>query len=253
MPVMAERNVDTLGQLARALQEPIERAHDPARAKLQLATIYYCSKAIGTAEAARKLLLEHHIYEAWLLIRSLYSLAVDFLWMTQDPLTRAQRFYNGLAVALDQEAQRYEHLGILPAGVEASLENNRAHASSVSHQFTDNRGRIRPEWAVGTIRDRACAIVQGDPELEPLTNWYDLLYKKLSDFEHNGAALAFQYVDTEGDHLRAHPQVVLDNATAEQLGSVLGILIGLVFRAAINVGVLAPDAVIPQAVPVGAE
>lgn len=235
---------ETLAELARLLQRPIVRSPEPNRAKLQLATLYYGSKAVATADAAKRLLLAHDLYEAWLLIRSLYQVAVDFLWLCQNPLVRAERFYDGLAVALDEEAKRYERREALPNKAAGHVRHNRQHAARAANLFTDKRGKIRSEWAIGTIRDRASELGRADPELAALGDMYDLMYKKLSDFEHSSPALAFQYVDTSGDHLRARSRPSLNQETAQELGTLLGLLIGLVIRAGVNVGVLAREALV---------
>jgi len=230
---------DVLAELEQALRAPIARETDPDRAKLQLAVLYYASKAVANADAARKLLETQSFYEACILIRSLYNLTIDFLWLCQEPIVRARRFYDFTAVGFEAEYNRYVKLGIdLPPTATGAAEQNRGHFSRVADDFRDRKGKLRSEWAEGTIRSRAEALERKDPELKPLGEWYELLYKKLSDYEHSAPGLSFEYVQLDDRFVWAIPRKQIGQPTAHTYGQLLGLLVGLVFRAAIGLGVL---------------
>lgn len=230
---------DVLVELEQALRAPIARETDRDRAKLQLAVLYYASKAVANADAARKLLETHSFYEACILIRGLYNLTVDFLWLCQEPVVRARRFYDFTAVGFEAEYNRYVKLGVdLPAVATDATQQNRGHFARVADGFRDKKGKLRSEWAEGTIRDRAEALGRKNQELKPLGEWYDLLYKKLSDYEHSAPGLSFEYVQWDDRSIWAVPRKEIGHPTAHTYGQLLGLLVGLVLRAAIEVGVL---------------
>ena len=90
--------IDPIESLQELLEAGLPRATEPSVAKIQLAGLYYVTKALRAAKAAQVLIGGGYLFESFLLIRSLYNATVDFLWLCQDPEPRAERFYDSTAV-----------------------------------------------------------------------------------------------------------------------------------------------------------
>jgi len=212
------------------LARGIRYSDDYDTAKLQLAVFYYWAKASRAARASVRMAETGSIAEGLLLLRGLYDLVVDCLWMCLEPLDRARLFYDATAVEFERQRELLGKLGVTQFDSEAvkAIEHNREHFERVAHQFKTKKGDDRQHWAPGTIRDRAREVERRDSDMEGLEDWYVLLYKTLSAYEHSAPSLCFQFVATEGHVFTpaANPSIL----SPEVFGKALGLLLGALMQ-----------------------
>jgi hypothetical protein len=126
--------------MERILRGEFAMPTDPDQAKLRLALLYYWSKAARTARAAVRVADSGEIAEGLILLRSLYNLVVDCLWMCLDPIARARLFYDSTAIALEKQRGMladFGHEDFSPeviAGIREQPETLRGGSSSVYEQ-----------------------------------------------------------------------------------------------------------------------
>ena len=201
-------------------------SEDSDRAKLQLAVLYYWIKAVRAARAASHVAAAGYLVEGLLLQRGLYNLVVDCLWMCADPVPRTRLFYDSTAVAFERWRTMLGKAGAetFDVDTQVAINANREHHDRVVEKFQDRKGRVRVEWAPGSIRDRVNQLATSDPELQGLADVYDLLYGMLSDYEHSAPILCFQFVQRDDREIFAVSNPMPMDATA--FGRALGVLLG---------------------------
>ncbi len=234
--------VDWLERLDALLARGIGHSDDYDTAKLQLAIFYYLTKASRAARASIRMAQTGSFTEALLLLRGLYDLVVDCLWMCLDPVVRARLFYDATAVGFERQRELLKELGVtdVEADTVEAIEHNRRHFEQAGHQFKTKRGNDRPHWSPGTIRDRAAEIERVDPDMEGIENLYLMLYKVLSAYEHSEPALCFQFVAISEGTFRAAAEPSM--LSPQAFGSALGLLLGaLVKRASGHLGLTLED------------
>lgn len=198
--------------------------------KRQIAALYYSTKAVRTARACQRLVEAGDLYEGWLLLRALYNLTVDALWVLRTE-NGAERFYDATAVGLERHARRYQTRGVdLGAEVRQKVTLNRRHFDRVKESFVTAKGKISADWAPGSIRDRADFVGKEDSQLRPLAEMYDDVYGRISDFEHSHPMLFTLYVRVDGGNVSAKTKPVPDQKSADWLAQSLAWLIWLVFN-----------------------
>jgi len=236
---MSGGKADLLERLERLLSVGFQVSTAPSGAKVQLAGMYYLTKALRAAKAARLLMGQGLLLEAFLVVRTLYNSTVDFLWLCQDLEARAERFYNSTAVSIEELFKQHKALGgnVLPA-TEFHAELNRHHFRQVHSDFQDRRGKIRKEWTPGSIRSRAESLAKANSDLKVLADSYDWLYGTLSDYEHSAPYLAFQYLSFEERTVRGVFSDVTHWDVARRIGNLLDVFIGLTVRQAIALEIL---------------
>jgi hypothetical protein len=220
--------IDVFEALHALLRKPV-RFGRKETGKQQIAALYYATKALHTARASQRLIEAGDEYEAWLLLRTLYNLTIDALWVFHTP-EGAERFYDATAVGLERHARNYSKLGAeLSQETQSKIEANREHFERVKHSFLSAKGKIMPEWAPGSIRDRADALGQIDSRLQFLGETYDDIYARMSDFEHSHPMLFTLYVELDGNRVRAKAKPEVERERGAWLAQVLALLTWLVF------------------------
>lgn len=229
-----------LNHIRSLVERPIVLDSDPSRRPIQLAGLYYAARALALAEAVETLLREERNFEAALLTRTLYNLAVDFLWICCEPVPRAQRFYDATGVALSTRTTRYAGTEALSAEeMTEAIASNETHASRVRNEFVDKKGKIRREWAPGSIRDRADAIAAARPGLD-LARVYDTVYGELSAIEHTEPFLAFEVVKLDGDRLAVAPRGRAGSHLGQPVAQVTGVVLSAILVGLSELGLLDP-------------
>lgn len=221
------KQLEVFDALQELIGQPValERGNPP-KAKQQIAAQYYGTKALRTARAAQRLVEAGDLYESWLLLRTLYNLVVDALWTLRTP-GGAERFYDAAAAGLERHARTHEKRGDLAPDILSMVSANREHFDRVKSKFTTEKGKVKPEWAPGNIRNRAEGLARTDATLKSFGDLYEELYARLSDFEHSHPVLFTLYVEANGDQIRAKPKPT-DLDTQKWIAQGLSILCVLV-------------------------
>lgn len=218
-----------LERLDALLSRPVTLPNNDAEAILRLAVFYYWTKAARTSRAAVRLADADDLAEALLLLRGLYNIVVDCLWMCSDPIARSRRFYDATAVGLERQRASLAASGAaFDSDTAAAIAQNRAHFERASPQFTNKKGKVLTEWGSGSLRDRARDVARADPELDGLDTLYDMLYGALSEYEHSAPFLCFQFVRINDRLLSRAPNP--SSISKIQFGTALGLLLGALVK-----------------------